>query len=269
MLWNMVILPSIRVQPRNREWQVACFHFQFCCIKRFLIFCRISRYFGYGRRLSRRSVLFSEFLDTFGYGRATFQIVLQFFRLSSYNWFWYLSQRRSPRPKSRSLCLILPVAPLSSSDFSHNEEDEDDEEDDDYDDKDWLRSIVRCQSCHSDVFSYLFLEYSDSVRCLISRFLQESSLFRTCTVHIRDQGPVPVPQQYDKIILRDGHYIFLLRHLNDVGLGVDSFESVCHISFLRMLVNALLCFQIKPFRLSIPVLGCCEYLTFIESLLDG
>ena len=82
-------------------------------------------------------------------------------------------------------------------------------------------------------------------------------------MHIRDQSPVPVPEQYDQIILRDGHCIVLLQHLNDVIMGVYSFELVCHISILRMLVNALLCFQIEPFRLSIrsASLGFCEYLT--------
>ena len=36
-----------------------------------------------------------------------------------------------------------------------------------------------------------------------------------------------------------------------------------------MLVLALLGYQIKPFRMSIPALGCCEFLKIIESLLDG
>ena len=101
----------------------------------------------------------------------------------------------------------------------------------------------------------------------ICRFLQESSLFRTCAYEFK--APSPYQSCKIKITLRDGHYILLLQHVNDVIKGIDSFESVRHISTLRMLVHALLGYQIKPFRMSIPALGCCEFLKIIESLLDG
>jgi len=101
----------------------------------------------------------------------------------------------------------------------------------------------------------------------ICRFLQESSLFRTCRYEFK--APSPYQKTTIKITLRDGHYVLLLEHLNDVVKGIDSFESVRHISPLRILVHALLGYQIKPFRMSIPALGCCEFLKIIESLLDG
>ena len=102
--------------------------------------------------------------------------------------------------------------------------------------------------------------------CSISIF-QESSLFLTCTYEFK--APSPYQKSTIKITLLDGHYVVLLQHLNDVIKGVDSFESVRHISPLRKLVHALLGYQIKPFRMSIPALGCCEFLKIIESLLDG
>jgi hypothetical protein len=98
-------------------------------------------------------------------------------------------------------------------------------------------------------------------------FLQESSLFRTCTYEF--MAPSPYERSTIKIALHDGHYVLLLEHLNDVIKGIDTFDSVRHISPLRILVHALLGYQIKPFRIKIPARGCCEFLTTIESLLDG
>ena len=132
-------------------------------------------------------------------------------------------------------------------------------EDEDSDDEDRLRSTVRCHSVNSFVIS--------PVSCLICRLLQESSLFRTCTYEFK--APSPYQSSMIKITLRDGHYILLLEHLNDVIKGIDSFESVRHISPLRRLVHALLGYQIKPFRMSILALDCCEFLKVIQSLLDG
>ena len=101
----------------------------------------------------------------------------------------------------------------------------------------------------------------------IGLFLQESSLFRTCTYEFKAQSPYQ--RSTIKITLHDGHYVLPFQHLNDVVKWNDSFESVCHISPLRILVHALLGYQIKPFRINIPARGCCEILKTIESLLDG
>ncbi len=106
-----------------------------------------------------------------------------------------------------------------------------------------------------------------TLSCSIFRFLQESSLFRTCTYEFK--APSPYQRSTIKITLRDGHYILLLQHLNDVIKGIDCFESVRHISPLRLLVHALLGYQIKPFRMYIPAMGCCDFLKIIESLLNG
>ena len=82
-------------------------------------------------------------------------------------------------------------------------------------------------------------------------------------VQIRDRRPVPAPEQY----------ILLFQHFNDdvttSSRGIDSFKSVRHISLLRMLVQALLRYQIKRHRMSIPALGCCKFLKIRELILDG
>ena len=152
--------------------------------------------------------------------------------------------------KYRDFVFIRDKAPV---------ENEDDVEDEDSDDEDRLRSTVRCHSVNSFAIS--------PVSCLICRLLQESSLFRTCTYEFK--APSPYQSSMIKITLRDGHYILLLEHLNDVIKGIDSFESVRHISPLRRLVHALLGYQVKPFRMSIQALDCCEFLKKIQSLLDG
>jgi hypothetical protein len=72
-----------------------------------------------------------------------------------------------------------------------------------------------------------------------------------------------------KVTLRDGHYLVLLNHVNDVIKGVDSFESVRHRSSLRTLVLALVGYQSKPFIMSFPALDCCEFVKMIKLLLDG
>ena len=82
-------------------------------------------------------------------------------------------------------------------------------------------------------------------------------------------APRPFQSTEIKVSLRDGHYLVLLNHVNDVIKGIDSFESVRNFSSLRMLVLALLGHQEKPFRISIPALNCCEFLKRIQSLLDG
>ena len=142
----------------------------------------------------------------------------------------------------------MPVAPLKNPHDINDYSDEDSQ----------LRSKERC--C-------FFSSFLNKLSRSICRFLQESSLFRTCTYEFK--APSPYQSCKIKITLRDGHYILLLQHVNDVIKGIDSFESVRHISTLRMLVHALLGYQIKPFRMSIPALGCCEFLKIIESLLDG
>ena len=79
-------------------------------------------------------------------------------------------------------------------------------------------------------------------------------------------APSPFESTEIKVSLRDGHYLVLLNHVNDVIKGTDS---VRNFSSLRMLVLALLGHQEKPFRISIPALNCCEFLKRIDSLLDG
>ena len=114
------------------------------------------------------------------------------------------------------------------------------------------------------MFHFRYMNTLSYSNCL---FLQESSLFRTCTYEFK--APSPYQRSTIKITLNDSHYVLVLEHLNDVVKGIDSFESVRHISPLRILVHALLGYQIKPFRINIPARGCCEFLKTIESLLDG
>ena len=97
--------------------------------------------------------------------------------------------------------------------------------------------------------------------------MQESDLFESCTYEFK--APCPFESRTIRVSLHDGHYLVLLHHVNDVIKEIDSFESVSHVSSLRMLVLALLGYQDKPFRMTIPALGCCEFLKTIESLLDG
>ncbi len=68
--------PAINTSPLTPKpgMKGSMFSFHSCCIKRFLIFCGNSRYFGYGRWLSRQSVtggrdwaLDHELLDGRGY----------------------------------------------------------------------------------------------------------------------------------------------------------------------------------------------------------
>ena len=97
--------------------------------------------------------------------------------------------------------------------------------------------------------------------------MQESDLFESCTYEFK--APFPFGSRTIKVSLHDGHYLVLLHHVNDVIKEIDSLESVRHVSSLRMLVLALLGYQDKPFRMSIHVLDCCEFLKILESLLDG
>lgn len=155
------------------------------------------------------------------------------------------------------------LAPLkSNSSLDPFEEDDSDEEkyEEKYDsDQDELWSMVRF---HSDSLCL------SAVRCSICCFpIQESSLFRTCTYEF--MAPGPYKSMEIKVTLRDGHYLVLLNHVNDVIKGIDSFESVRHLSSLRKLVLALLGYQIKPFRMCIPAMDCCEFLKRIETLVNG
>ncbi len=139
MLWNINILPSIRARHRirARHWrQVSCSH----SLKGVSSFHRFV-YIRNKHPVVRSSIFFRQRIDDqqalslryhrtifWQFSASYFITNLPFFRLSSHDWFWFLTQPAFKKSKS------VPVAPLKNPHDINDYSDEDSQ----------LRSKERC-----------------------------------------------------------------------------------------------------------------------------